>query len=76
MPTINRINVNSTTYDIASEAPNVAFQPSQQSGSLSTATTVQEALDIVDGLNMPNITYGTADPAGGSNGDIYIKYEV
>ena len=25
---------------------------------------------------VPNITYGTSDPSDGSNGDIYIKYEV
>ena len=24
---------------------------------------------------VPNITYGTSDPSGGSNGDIYIKVE-
>lgn len=25
---------------------------------------------------MPKISYGTGNPSGGSNGDIYIKYEV
>lgn len=25
---------------------------------------------------IPTITYGTSDPSGGSNGDIYIKYEA
>ena len=26
--------------------------------------------------SVPNFSYGTGHPSGGSNGDIYIKYEV
>lgn len=40
------------------------------SGSISTVT---EKLPIVDS-KQKQITYGTADPTGGSIGDIYIKY--
>ena len=38
-------------------------------------TIVQTAQNLPETANVPNITYGTANPSGGSNGDIYFKIE-
>ena len=39
-------------------------------------TIAQTAQNLPETANVPNITYGTAEPSGGSNGDIYFKIEV
>ena len=60
---------------IPTTASGISYQPSASGGILDGATDVDDALEIVDGLTIPTITYGTSDPSGGSNGDIYIKVE-
>ena len=44
--------------------------------SLATVATSGSYNDLSNKPTIPTITYGTADPSGGSDGDIYIKYEV
>ncbi len=76
MAIVDTVTVNSTSYDIGADAENVAFSPSTTGGNLYHCADVQTALDVVDQMSIPTITYGTSDPSGGSNGDIYIKYEA
>lgn len=44
-----------------------------------TAEAARTNLDVyskseINSISQKKITYGTSDPSGGSNGDIYIKY--
>ena len=71
MANIEKINVNGTTYDIKDSISGYVT-----SSSLATVATSGSYSDLSNKPTIPTITYGTADPTGGSNGDIYIKYEV
>ena len=66
IPTVPDIQVNGSSI-ISSNVANIVTEGTYNASSNKIAT-------MADLPSVPTITYGTSDPSGGSNGDIYIKY--
>ena len=64
------------TYEIKVTRSAVANNQIELFRIAENGTISQIAQSLPETANVPNITYGTADPSGGSNGDIYFKIEV
>ena len=64
------------TYEIKVTQNAVASNQLELFRIAANGTISQIAQSLPETANVPNITYGTANPSGGSNGDIYFKIEV
>ena len=67
------------TIEVAEISEWLAETVSQEEAEAGTATdrrawTAQRVKQAIEALER-KITYGTADPTGGSDGDIYLQYE-
>lgn len=80
LPSVTSSYSSTGTTAVNGTAVNAALQTLDSSISATTNQAIS-AVTITDGkitgsskISVPNITSGTADPTGGSNGDIYIQY--